>query len=293
MPTPLSLSRARDDNEHMKLTVQNSRFVITGAASGMGLMYARRAVAEGASVVVLWDVDKAALKRVSTELSTSAWPTTQVVAEVLDLSSRTAIEKAAAKVIKKFGGTDVLINNAGVVRGAFFWEHDNAKHTELTMQVNALAPMFATHEFLPGMMASATPSRIVNIASAAGMLSNPKMSVYASSKWALIGWSDSVRLELKREGFANVAVTTVAPSYISTGMFEGVRGPLMTPIMKPEFVVDRVWAAMISGKPFLMLPWSVHLSKLLKGLLPQRAFDWIAANVFHVYSSMDEFVGRR
>jgi short-subunit dehydrogenase len=143
------------------------------------------------------------------------------------------------------------------------------------------------------MMSSARPSRIVNIASAAGMLSNPKMSVYASSKWALIGWSDSVRLELKREGFTNVAVTTVAPSYISTGMFEGVKGPLMTPIMKPEYVVDRVWAAMISGKSFLMLPWSVHLSKLLKGLLPQGAFDWIASNIFHVYNSMDEFVGRK
>ncbi len=276
----------------MKLIVEKSRFVITGAASGMGLLYARRAVAEGASVVVLWDVDKAALKKVADELATQAWPTTQVLADVVDLSSRSAIEKAAATVIKKFGGTDVLINNAGVVRGAFFWEHDNAKHTELTMQVNALAPMFATHEFLPSMMASASPSRIVNIASAAGMLSNPKMSVYASSKWALIGWSDSLRLELKREGYPQVAVTTVAPSYISTGMFEGVKGPLMTPIMKPEYVVDRVWAAMISGKSILMLPWSVHLSKLLKGLLPQRAFDWIAGNIFHVYDSMEHFTGR-
>ncbi|MEN9752221.1 MAG: hypothetical protein RLZZ600_1268 [Actinomycetota bacterium] len=277
----------------MKLRVEKSRFVITGAASGMGLMYARRAVAEGASIVVLWDVDKAGLKAAAAELESAAWPTTQVVTDVVDLSSRTAIEKAAAKVIKKFGGTDVLINNAGVVRGAFFWEHDNAKHTELTMQVNALAPMFATHEFLPSMMSSKSPSRIVNIASAAGMLSNPKMSVYASSKWALIGWSDSIRLELKREGFSQIAVTTVAPSYISTGMFEGVKGPLMTPIMKPEFVVDRVWSAMIAGKSMLMLPWSVHLSKVLKGVLPQRTFDWIAANVFHVYSSMDEFVGRR
>jgi all-trans-retinol dehydrogenase (NAD+) len=143
------------------------------------------------------------------------------------------------------------------------------------------------------MMTNDRQSRIVNIASAAGLLSNPKMSVYASSKWALIGWSDSLRLELKREGYSQVAVTTVAPSYISTGMFEGVRGPLMTPIMKPDYVVNRVWKAMIAGKPMLMLPWSVHLSKLLKGLLPQRAFDWIAANIFHVYDSMDEFVGRR
>jgi short-subunit dehydrogenase len=276
----------------MKLTVEGSRVLITGAASGMGLLYAQRAVAEGAAVVWLWDIDKKALAKAVKSLSLAAVPHTILRSDVVDLRRRKAIEEAADKVIRKIGGVDVLINNAGVVRGAFFWEHDNARHTETTMKVNALAPMYATHEFLPLMMTNDRQSRIVNIASAAGLLSNPKMSVYASSKWALIGWSDSLRLELKREGYSQVAVTTVAPSYISTGMFEGVRGPLMTPIMKPEYVVDRVWKAMIAGKPMLMLPWSVHLSKVLKGLLPQRAFDWIAANIFHVYDSMDEFVGR-
>jgi all-trans-retinol dehydrogenase (NAD+) len=277
----------------MRLTVEGSRVLVTGAASGMGYLYAERAIADGAAVVWLWDVNKKALAKAVKSLSKTAVPKTILRSDVVDLRRRKAIEEAADKVIRKIGGVDVLINNAGVVRGAFFWEHDNVRDTETTMKVNALAPMYASHEFLPLMMTSDRPARIVNIASAAGMLSNPKMSVYASSKWALIGWSDSLRLELKRGGYTHVKVTTVAPSYISTGMFEGVRGPLMTPIMKPDYVVDRVWAAMISGKPFLMLPWSVHLSKVLKGLLPQRAFDWIAANVFHVYSSMDEFVGRR
>jgi short-subunit dehydrogenase len=276
----------------MSFTVAGSRFVITGAASGMGLLYARRAVTEAAAVVYLWDVNKSALTQVVKDLRAVAGPNTLVESLVVDLSSREAIEKAAATVTKKLGGVDVLINNAGVVRGAFFWEHDNEAHTELTIAVNALAPMFATHEFLPGMMSSPRESRVVNIASAAGMLSNPRMSVYASSKWALIGWSDSLRLELIREGYRQVKVLTVAPSYISTGMFEGVRGPLMTPNMKPEYVVDKVWTAMIRGRSMLMLPWSVHLSKLLKGLLPQRAFDWIAANVFHVYDSMEYFTGR-
>jgi len=230
---------------------------------------------------------------VASELSQAGVPNTVVMSDVVDLSSRTAIEKAAQKVIKQIGGVDVLINNAGVVRGALFWEHDNDKHTEKTMQVNALAPMFATHEFLPSMMAGRRECRIVNIASAAGLLSNPRMSVYASSKWALIGWSDSVRLELEREGYRHVKIVTVAPSYISTGMFEGVRGPLMTPLMTPSYVVGKVWQAMIRGKSMLMLPWTVHLSKVLKGVLSQRAFDWIADHVFHVYNSMDKFTGRK
>jgi all-trans-retinol dehydrogenase (NAD+) len=276
----------------MNFAVAGSRFLITGAAMGMGRLYAERAVAEGASVVVLWDVNKKALDQTAREIAATAPAGVVIDGVVVDLSKREAIEKAAATVIATHGGVDVLINNAGVVRGGVFWEHDNAAHTEATMMVNAVAPMVTTHEFLPGMMSSGRECRIVNIASAAGLISNPKMSVYAASKWALIGWGDSVRLELKREGHGNVKLTTVAPTYISTGMFDGARGPLMTPLMKPDYVVGRVWKAMRSGKPMLMLPWTVHLSKFLKGVLPQRAFDVIADKVFHVYSSMDNFRGR-
>jgi short-subunit dehydrogenase len=276
----------------MTCEVAGSRFLITGAAMGMGRLYAERAVAEGAGVVVLWDVNKKALEHTTRELAATAPAGVVVDGTVVDLAKREAIEKAAAAVISKHGGVDVLINNAGIVRGGVFWEHDNAAHTEAIMMVNTVAPMVATHEFLPGMMSSGRECRIVNIASAAGLVSNPKMSVYAASKWALIGWGDSVRLELKREGHGNVKVTTVAPTYISTGMFDGARGPLMTPLMQPDYVVSRVWKAMRVGKPMLMLPWTVHLSKFLKGVLPQRAFDVIADKVFHVYSSMDNFRGR-
>jgi len=277
----------------MTFEVAGSRFLITGAAMGMGRLYAERAVAEGASVVVLWDVNKKALDQTVRELSTHADKGVIVDGKVVDLSKREAIEKAAAVVIAQHGSIDVLINNAGMVRGGVFWQHDNAAHTEATMMVNTVAPMVTTHEFLPGMMASRRECRIVNIASAAGLISNPKMSVYAASKWALIGWGDSVRLELKREGYGNVRVTTVMPSYISTGMFDGVRAPLMTSVMTPEYVVSRVWKAMRAGKPMLMLPWTVHLSKVLKGLLPQRAFDALADKIFNVYSTMDNFRGRR
>lgn len=273
------------------MEMTGSRVLVTGAAMGMGRLYSERALADGAAVVVLWDVNKKTLEQTARELR-SAYSGATLVDMVVDLSNRGAIEKAAASVIKAHGGIDLLINNAGIVRGGVFWEHDNAAHTEATMLVNAVAPMVTTQEFLAGMMASKRPARIVNIASAAGLLSNPKMSVYAASKWALIGWGDSLRLELAREGFGHVRVTTVAPSYISTGMFEGVRGPLMTPLMTPERAVAKVWKAMIVGKPILLMPWTVHLSKFLRGVLPTRAFDAIADKVFHVYSSMDHFRGR-
>ena len=277
----------------MTFNVAGSRILITGAAMGMGRLYAERAVAEGAETVILWDINKEALAETTKALRVHADNRQQIVPMLVDIGERTAIEKASANVIANHGGVDVIINNAGVVRGTYFWEHENERDTEFIMKINALAPMFITHEFLTGMMEGKRPSRIVNIASAAGTLSNPKMSVYASSKWALIGWSDSVRLELKQQHIDNVKVTTVCPSYIATGMFEGVKGPLMTPIMQPDYVVNKVWKAMLAGKPMLMLPWTVHLSKVLKGILPQRWFDAIADNIFGVYNTMDKFTGRK
>ena len=277
----------------MTFTVAGTRILITGAAMGMGRLYAERAVAEGAETVILWDINKAALSETTKALRVHADNSQEIVPMLVDIGQRTAIEKAAADVIKNHGGVDIIINNAGVVRGTYFWEHENERDTEFIMKINALAPMFITHEFLKGMIDGKRPSRIVNIASAAGTLSNPKMSVYASSKWALMGGSDSVRLELKQQGYDNVKVTTVCPSYISTGMFEGVKGPLMTPLMQPDYVVNRVWHSMRAGKPMLMLPWTVHLSKVLKGILPQSWFDAIAGNIFGVYNTMDKFTGRK
>lgn len=277
----------------MTFTVAGTRILITGAAMGMGRLYAERAVAEGAETVILWDINKDALAETTKALRVHADNSQEIVPMLVDIAERTAIERAAANVIENHSGVDIIINNAGVVRGTYFWEHENERDTEFIMKINALAPMFITHEFLKGMIDGKRPSRIVNIASAAGTLSNPKMSVYASSKWALIGWSDSVRLELKQEHHDNVKVTTVCPSYIATGMFEGVKGPLMTPIMQPEYVVNRVWNAMRTGKPMLMLPWTVHLSRALKGILPQSWFDAIAGKIFGVYNTMDKFTGRK
>ena len=261
---------------------------------GMGRLYAERAVAEGARAVILWDRDAAALASTAAILTERAAGATQIAPYVGDIGDLGAIAQTAQRVRTEVGNPDVVINNAGIVRGSFFWEHDNGDDTRATMQVNALAPMYITREFLPAMMRNPyREARIVNIASAAGLLSNPRMSVYAASKAALLTWSDSLRLELKQQGFDNVRVSTIAPSYISTGMFDGARGPLLTPVMTPEHVVDRVWQAMLAGRPQLMMPWTVGMSKKLRGVLPLAAWDVVAGRVFGVYRSMDTFVGRR
>lgn len=270
-------------------SVSGKKVLITGAAMGMGKIYAQLAVTEGAAAVILWDVNQVELDKTVAELKAQGG---KVHPYIVDVSKMEAIQQAAGKVRQDVGHPDVVFNNAGIVRGKFFWEHDPVKDIWLTMAINSLAPMYIAREFLPAMIASKTECRVINIASAAGTVSNPKMSVYCASKWAALGWSDSVRLELEKTGNHHVRVTTVCPSYISTGMFEGARGPLMTPILTPQYVCDKVWAAMKSGKPLLTLPWTVRLGMLCRGLLPLPIWDWVAEHIFGVYKSMDEFKGR-
>ncbi|MDR3419035.1 MAG: SDR family oxidoreductase [Nevskia sp.] len=271
-------------------TVADKKVLITGAAMGMGKIYAQLSVREGAAAVVLWDINRDELDKTVAELRAAGG---RVHPYVVDVSSLEAITEAAAQVRREVGNPDILFNNAGVVRGKFFWEHDPVKDIAFTMSINAMAPMYVAREFLPAMIENrGSEQRLVNVASAAGLVSNPRMSVYCASKWSCTGWSDSVRLELEHAGHTHVRVTTVNPTYISTGMFEGAKTMLLTPLLTPEYVTERVWKAMKLGRPRLIMPWTVYISNALKGLLPIRLFDWVAHHIFGIYKTMDEFKGR-
>ena len=270
--------------------ITDALVLITGAARGMGELYARRAVAARARAVALWDIDEDAATALAADLSRSG---VDVRAYRVDVSQREDIAIGIERVRADLGAPDVVINNAGIVRGTPFWEHDPQRDIEATMRINTLAAMWLTREVLPAMIADPTrPTRILNIASAAGTLANPHMSVYAASKWAMIGWGESVRLELEAHGHRHIRVTTFCPSYVSTGMFEGARGPLLTPILTPRSATAAAWNGMLRGTPVVMRPWTVKLSMALRGVLPTSTWDFLARNVFKVYSSMDEFTGR-
>ncbi|MBF6297227.1 SDR family NAD(P)-dependent oxidoreductase [Nocardia amamiensis] len=275
----------------MKLnTVAGKRVLVTGAAMGLGKLFAERAVREGAAAVVLWDINETALKETAAELTGRGGT---VHHHVVDVSAPDAIAEAAATVREQVGGIDILVNNAGIVRGNnYFWETENRADIDKTMAINSLAPMYVTLEFLPAMVAGSGEARVLTIASSAGLVSNPRMSVYAASKWAALGWSDSVRIELEQAGHDHVKVTTVCPTYINTGMFEGAKGFWFTPILEQNEVVDTSWREMKNGTPLVVLPWTSRLNKALSGLLPIKLRDLFLDTV-GVYHSMDKFTGRK
>lgn len=275
--------------------VSGMTVLVTGAAMGLGRLFAERAVAEGAAAVVLLDVDTEALAQAAEELSGRG---TRVLAEEVDVRRLPAIRAAARRIHAEVGPVDVLVNNAGVVRGNdYFWE-TRPEDTKFTLDVNTLAPMQMAHVFLPEMIAPGTDGtvrerRLVNIASAAGLTSNPRMAAYAASKWAVVGWSDSVRLELEQAGHHHVKVTTVCPYYVRTGMFDGARSAPLLPLLEPGDVVDQTWSAMLRGQAMLVMPRTVLISEVAKGVLPIGVRDFVADKVLGIYHTMDEFTGRQ
>ncbi|MEV0769059.1 SDR family NAD(P)-dependent oxidoreductase [Nocardia salmonicida] len=275
----------------MKLeTVAGKRVLITGAAMGLGKLFAEKAVAEGADAVVLWDINELALRETAAQLTAAGG---KVHHYVVDVSSPDSIHEAGEAVRKEVGGIDILVNNAGIVRGnTYFWETENRADIDKTMAINSLAPMYVTLEFLAGMVAGAGQARVLNIASSAGLVANPRMAVYAGSKWAALGWSDSVRLELEQAGHDHVKVTTVCPTYINTGMFDGAKGILFTPMLEQHEVVDTSWSEMKKGGALVVLPWTSRMNRALTGLLPIKIRDFYL-NAVGVYHSMDQFTGRK
>lgn len=274
-------------------TINNKTVLITGAAMGMGKLYALKAAQEKAKQIILWDIQENQLRETINLLESKG---ANVAGTVVDLSQLESIKEVAlaTKSLPGFSGIDVLINNAGVISGnQFFWKLDEKKDIDSTMAINALAPMYVTLQFIEEMIADTTKEKcILNVASAAGLVSNPNMSVYAASKWAALGWSDSLRLELKKSGYSHMRVTTFCPTYISTGMFAGAKSMLLMPIVTPESAVDTAWSAMKRGKAIVYKPFTVSLSGLVKGILPLPIWDWVAEHILRIYNSMDNFTGR-
>jgi NAD(P)-dependent dehydrogenase (short-subunit alcohol dehydrogenase family) len=274
--------------------VSGATVLVTGAAMGMGRLFAERAVLEGAAGVVLVDVNASVLQHTADELRDRVpeGAPTRIITETVDVRDPDQVSAAAERIRDGAGTVTVLVNNAGIVRGnTYFWESD-PEDAQLTLEVNALAPMLVARAFLPGMIESGRECRLVNVASAAGLTANPRMAAYAGSKWAVVGWSDSVRLELEQAGHRQVRVTTVCPYYVRTGMFDGARSAPLLPLLEPEDVVDQTWAAMLKGQPMLVLPRTVLISEVAKGLLPIGVRDFVADKVLGIYHTMDDFTGR-
>ena len=267
----------------MELSDRN--VLITGASSGIGRLLAQKIAARGAHVI-LWDIDEGGLHELAAGLQQ---PGHRASVYRVDVSDRQAVYRAAGQVLAEAGPVDVLINNAGVVSGAPVLEASD-EQVERTFDVNILAHFWTVRAFLPAMV-ERNSGHIVTIASAGGLIGAPKLTDYCASKFAAVGFDESLRLELKRQGL-DIRTTVVCPFYANTGMFEGVktRFSWLLPILDPGYVAGRIVGAIERDRRRLIMPRFVHATPLLR-ILPVSWFDALIG-FFGVSRSMDEFTGR-
>jgi len=264
--------------------INNKLVLITGGAAGIGKIMGRIVLEKGGQLII-WDINQEKINETILELSKIG----KVNGFKVDVSNTKMVKDIAAKVKNEIGKIDILINNAGIVVGKYFHEHSEQDILR-TMNINTNAPMFITQEFLGDMM-TRNSGHICNIASTAGIISNPKMSVYAASKWAALGWSDSLRLEMKQLK-KSIKVTTILPYYINTGMFDGVKSRI--PILEPEVVAKQIITAIEKNKIMLTTPsWVYRITRFGQAIMPIRLFDWFAGSVLGIYSTMSHFQGHK
>ena len=265
---------------------ENANVLITGGASGIGKIMGRMALEKGAKCFIIWDINLVGIEATRKELSKYG----KVKGYVVDVSNNEIVNVAYRKTVEDCGEIDILINCAGIITSNKTFDQQTPEEIVKTMNINTIAPMFVARAMLPDML-KRNRGHVCTIASAGGMISNPKMSVYAASKWGVIGWSDSVRIELQ-EMKSDVHFTTVAPYYINTGMFDGVKSRII-PILKPEYVAKRVIRAIERNKAFRGIPFGFHFIRFWQAILPTRVFDFFFGQVFGIYHTMDQFTGRK
>jgi short-subunit dehydrogenase len=183
--------------------IRDHVFVVTGASSGIGLEVAKQLTAAGGKVA-LFARSGAALASLSAELAGS-------LAVTVDVTDFVAFRAALAKVHGHYGRIDGLINNAGRSYGATIEEIDPAIFDEV-FHLNVLAPIVGMQAVIPYMRAQGGGC-VVNINSGTTFMTIPGYSVYGSSKRALMGFSDTARLELEKD---RIVVSSVYPAVTAT-----------------------------------------------------------------------------
>ncbi|MBO4428223.1 MAG: SDR family NAD(P)-dependent oxidoreductase [Bacteroidales bacterium] len=271
------------------MKIKGNNVLITGGASGLGKIMGRMSLERGAAHLFIWDLNEANIAATIDDFKAAGFDAERIRGYRVDVTDVQNIERCYDEIKAEYGQVDILINCAGVCTNNKVFAEQSIRDIDLTMDINAKGSMYTALTVLKDMMPR-NSGHICNIASEAGILSIPKMSLYVASKWAVIGWSDSLRIEFAKAK-SKVRVTTAVPYFINTGLFEGVRSPLI-PILKPEPTARKILNAIERDRSYRGIPFSYHFSRMTETILPTWLFDWFFGTVCGVYTCMDHFKGR-
>jgi len=207
---------------------EGRRVLITGAGSGIGQATTLRLLAEGGSVFGV-DVSADGLAETSARAAKDSvaghGPDERLTTAVMDVSDEAAVQDVVPRAVSGLGGLDVLVNAAGIIRGAHthecgldLWNH--------VLAVNLTGTFLVTRQALPALLASGH-GVIVNFSSTSASFAHPYMAAYAASKGGIESFTHSIALEYSRQG---LRAACVAPGGIATGLTRGIASHMPTDI---------------------------------------------------------------
>lgn len=260
--------------------------LVTGGGGGVGKHLAVKLARLGARVV-LWDINVEGLQKTCTAVTQEGY---EIASYVVDLADRPAVYAAAERVKKEIGKVDMLINNAGTVFGETLLKLSDVA-IETTYKVNILSHYWTVKAFLPDMIASGK-GHIVTVGSVAGLLGTYRCTDYSATKFATVGFHESLFTELRAHGHTTIHATLVCPAYINTGMFDGVT-PRLMPMLEPDYVAETMIDSIRKNEVNCVMPAAVRTLLPLKCLLPAKMCWDLMYRVIQGPQSMMELKPKR
>lgn len=256
------------------LKIQDRTAIVTGAASGIGRAIAA-ALARRSCHLALADIDEAGLRNVAAEL---ALPGLCISTHRLDVADAAAIAAFPAAVTAAHPGVDILVNNAGVALGGNF-EQVAPEDFEWLFSINFWGVVRMTRAFLP-LLRRSEEARLVNLSSLFGLIAPPGQAAYVASKFAVRGFSESLRHELAN---SRVGVTVVHPGGVATAIARNAKTPRGAPAsevakklrqfeafltMKPEIAGETIVRAVERRKARIIVGTDAKIAALMERLMP-------------------------
>ncbi len=217
--------------------LNTKKALITGGSRGLGKAVALAFAKEGIDVAITGR-NEDLLKGVVTELQGLGVQATYVV---FDVKNREEVHTALTKLSQEFGPFDILVNNAGISKFGTFMEMEESDWENILL-TNVLGMYYVTREILPQMIEK-NEGDIFNVSSTAGLAGNPTTSAYSASKFAVIGMSESLMKEVRKN---NVRVTTLTPSTIASDMSKelGLTDGNPESVLQPEDFAELIVATL-------------------------------------------------
>ncbi|HEX7294916.1 MAG TPA: SDR family NAD(P)-dependent oxidoreductase [Pyrinomonadaceae bacterium] len=255
--------------------------LITGGSRGLGLVLARQLAKDGANISICAR-DEAELERARKDLQQHGADTFTFKC---DVTNNTEVQEMVQAVTNRFGSVDVLINNAGTIQVGPMEVMTLDDYKE-AMNAHFWGPLYTILAVLPGMRERGQ-GRIVNITSISGKISVPHLVPYSASKFALVGLSEGLRAELRKDG---IVVTTVCPGLMRTGSprnakFKGrhqeeyawfsISDSLPVTSISAERAASQIIDACRHGDAELVISVQAKLAVLFHGVFPGLTADML------------------